>query len=106
MLKLIRTGKYSLTNIFSHNLCFYNIAFTKARAETISINQAREELLGEYVEVASLDRTVKGQAVDVDRDGALLIKHVDGTMSRVISGDVTLKRFYKPHIKIPHHYDA
>ena len=51
-------------------------------------------VLNTYVEVKSLDGTIKGQAVGIDKDGALLIKLENGSVHRVISGDVNLTRFY------------
>jgi len=57
-------------------------------------------VLDAYVEVESLDRTIKGQAVDIAKDGALLIKLENGSVNRVISGDVILKRFYKTRLKV------
>jgi BirA family biotin operon repressor/biotin-[acetyl-CoA-carboxylase] ligase len=44
-----------------------------------------------YVEVTSFDKKVKGWAVDVDQDGALLIKLEDGSITRVMSGDVRVR---------------
>ena len=54
-------------------------------------------ILDSYVEIERLDGTIKGQAVDVAKDGALLIKLENGSVVRVISGDVILKRFDKIH---------
>ncbi|MCJ7768276.1 biotin--[acetyl-CoA-carboxylase] ligase, partial [Candidatus Bathyarchaeota archaeon] len=49
-------------------------------------------VLGADVEVISLDETVKGRAVDVDRNGALIVRLGDGTIRRFIVGDVSLKK--------------
>lgn len=48
--------------------------------------------LGHYVEVVSFDEKTRGLAVDVDRDGALMIKLRDGTVKKVISGDVIVQK--------------
>jgi BirA family biotin operon repressor/biotin-[acetyl-CoA-carboxylase] ligase len=56
-------------------------------------------ILDAYVEVANLDRTIKGQAVGIAKDGALLIKLENGSVQRVVAGDVKLKKFDKPQIK-------
>lgn len=48
--------------------------------------------LGQCVEVVSFDEKIVGRAVDVDRDGALLIKLEDGTIKRIISGDVKIQK--------------
>ncbi len=47
--------------------------------------------LNAYVEVSRLDKKVQGLAVDVDQDGALLIKLEDGNIIRIISGDVHIQ---------------
>jgi BirA family biotin operon repressor/biotin-[acetyl-CoA-carboxylase] ligase len=49
-------------------------------------------ILNSYVEVTSLKEKVEGWAVDVDENGALLIKLRNGTLKRVLSGDVALVR--------------
>jgi BirA family biotin operon repressor/biotin-[acetyl-CoA-carboxylase] ligase len=53
----------------------------------------RERLntLGAMVVAQSADgQQISGEAVDVDRDGALLIREADGTITRVLAGEVTL----------------
>jgi BirA family biotin operon repressor/biotin-[acetyl-CoA-carboxylase] ligase len=53
---------------------------------------ARMATLGQAVQASSDKETVQGTAVGVDEDGALLIQVSDGTVQRVLAGDVTLKR--------------
>ena len=48
--------------------------------------------LGQYVEVLSFDEKIRGRAVNVDRNGALMIKLENGTVKKVTSGDVTVRR--------------
>ncbi|NIP67208.1 biotin--[acetyl-CoA-carboxylase] ligase [Candidatus Bathyarchaeota archaeon] len=48
-------------------------------------------LLGRYVEITSLDEKIKGQVVDVDQNGALMIRLPDGSLKRFVSGEVTLQ---------------
>lgn len=48
--------------------------------------------LNSYVEVASLEEKIEGWAIDVDENGALIIRLRDGTLREVLSGDVNLKR--------------
>ncbi len=48
--------------------------------------------LGKCVEVVSFDEKIRGRAVDVDRDGALMIELRNGTVKKVMSGDVTLQK--------------
>ncbi|SKA07436.1 biotin--[acetyl-CoA-carboxylase] ligase [Selenihalanaerobacter shriftii] len=50
--------------------------------------------LGKEVKVNNVREVLKGQAIDVDDEGALLIKLEDGTVERVIAGDVTLNTEY------------
>ena len=47
--------------------------------------------LDTYVEVENLDTTIKGQAVDIDKDGVLLIQLENGAIHRVLTGDVIIK---------------
>lgn len=49
-------------------------------------------LLGTYVEVVGFDEKIEGWAMDVDQSGALMIKLKDGTVRRVVSGDVTIQK--------------
>jgi BirA family biotin operon repressor/biotin-[acetyl-CoA-carboxylase] ligase len=53
----------------------------------------RERLvtLGKKVAARSWQSVIDGIAEDVDTSGALLIRRVDGTLERVVAGDVTLK---------------
>lgn len=48
--------------------------------------------LGQYVEVVSFDERINGLAVDVDRDGALMIKLRNGTVKKVMEGDVSIRK--------------
>jgi BirA family biotin operon repressor/biotin-[acetyl-CoA-carboxylase] ligase len=46
--------------------------------------------LNAYVEATSFNRKVEGRAIDVDLDGALLIELNDGSITKIVSGDVHL----------------
>jgi len=48
--------------------------------------------LGSYVEVTSFEEKIEGWAIDVDENGALIIRLQDGTLRKVLSGDVSLAR--------------
>jgi BirA family biotin operon repressor/biotin-[acetyl-CoA-carboxylase] ligase len=54
----------------------------------------RERLvtLGQDVTVSGTGVRLKGRAVDVDEDGALIVETPDGSRTRVEAGDVTLRR--------------
>lgn len=45
---------------------------------------------GANVEVVSFDEKIMGKAVNVDKNGALIVKLADGTTRKVVSGDVNL----------------
>ncbi len=69
-----------------------------ARAEGLSLFQAwRAALstLGRHVQATDVGlgtRAISGQAVDVDEDGALLVRGEDGKVHRVFAGEVTLSK--------------
>ncbi len=46
--------------------------------------------LGQVVRVQSGERLIEGVALDIDRDGALLVSGPDGVPTRVLGGDVTV----------------
>jgi BirA family biotin operon repressor/biotin-[acetyl-CoA-carboxylase] ligase len=45
-------------------------------------------LLGKEVTVRMIDRTCRGRVMELDRDGALLIKDESGELERIYSGDI------------------
>ena len=47
--------------------------------------------LGKSVLVASGKSVIEGIAESVDRDGSLLLRHSDGSVSRIVAGDVALR---------------
>ena len=47
--------------------------------------------LGKTVQVKSGKNTLEGIAESVDRDGSLLLRHPDGSSTRIVAGDVTLR---------------
>ena len=47
--------------------------------------------LGKQVRATSGETTQEGIAESVDRDGSLLLRHPDGSLTRILSGDVTLR---------------
>jgi BirA family biotin operon repressor/biotin-[acetyl-CoA-carboxylase] ligase len=51
----------------------------------------RMATLGHEVQVSGATETWLGVAVDVDADGALLVRAKDGIVQRVLAGDVTLR---------------
>lgn len=47
-------------------------------------------LLGKEVTVRMMDRTFEGRAMELDRDGALIVKDRDGQSQRIYSGDIRI----------------
>jgi BirA family biotin operon repressor/biotin-[acetyl-CoA-carboxylase] ligase len=47
--------------------------------------------LGQAVRVTSIDTAFEARAESVERDGSLLVRCADGSVKRVVAGDVTLK---------------
>lgn len=47
--------------------------------------------LGQEVNVISVDQVFSGLAVDIDSEGALLVKKPDGALERVLAGDVSIR---------------
>jgi BirA family biotin operon repressor/biotin-[acetyl-CoA-carboxylase] ligase len=48
--------------------------------------------LGSYIEVTGLKEKIEGMAMDVDENGALIVRLQNGTLKKILSGDVTLVR--------------
>jgi len=70
----------------------YYKAFTRGRFNAI-LKEWRSlcSHMGSHVKISSFDETFEGLAVDVDENGALLVRLQDGTICKVVSGDVTVK---------------
>lgn len=51
--------------------------------------------LGFQVSVVTADQQFTGLAIDIDAEGALLVKKMDGLIERVLSGDVSIRRHYE-----------
>jgi BirA family biotin operon repressor/biotin-[acetyl-CoA-carboxylase] ligase len=47
-------------------------------------------IIGRHISVDLIDRVRTGEVLDVDKDGFLILRGQDGTIERIISGDVTL----------------
>ncbi|MDH5447812.1 MAG: biotin--[acetyl-CoA-carboxylase] ligase [Candidatus Bathyarchaeota archaeon] len=48
--------------------------------------------LGEQVQITSFDDVLAGEAWDIDEDGALVIRLENGTLEKVVVGDLTLRK--------------
>jgi len=51
--------------------------------------------LGQDVEVRAPNETYTGKAIDLDRDGNLLVQTVDGHIERIVAGDVSIRPAHK-----------
>lgn len=47
--------------------------------------------MGQQVKVIAPGETYSGLAVDIDADGLLIVKKDDGTVEKVIAGDVSIR---------------
>jgi BirA family transcriptional regulator, biotin operon repressor / biotin---[acetyl-CoA-carboxylase] ligase len=66
--------------------------FCEDRRETIlEAGRLRSATLGRPVEVLAGTEAWRGQAVDMDPDGALLVRDASGALRRVVAGDVSIR---------------
>ena len=49
------------------------------------------DTIGQAVKVIAPDKTYLGTAVDIDEEGLLIVKKEDGTLEKVIAGDVSIR---------------
>jgi BirA family biotin operon repressor/biotin-[acetyl-CoA-carboxylase] ligase len=52
--------------------------------------KAFDSTIGSWVKVSG-EEEMEGKAVDIDRDGALVLKSKEGDIRRIIAGDVSLR---------------
>jgi BirA family biotin operon repressor/biotin-[acetyl-CoA-carboxylase] ligase len=69
----------------------YLIFKMKGEAPILEEWKSMTNTLGAWVRVGD-GEAIEGKAVDVDRDGALIVKLADGTTKRIVVGDVSLRR--------------
>jgi BirA family biotin operon repressor/biotin-[acetyl-CoA-carboxylase] ligase len=75
------------------NLDKYYRLFKSGRiAEIIKEYKEFSNFLGTRIQVAHHDAKIEGYAIDVDRDGALILRMDSGLNERVLAGDVTMLR--------------
>ena len=63
--------------------------------EVLNISREHSAILGKEIEILNRGKLVKAVAVDISSDGLLVLKHADGTLETVISGEVSLNSVYK-----------
>jgi BirA family biotin operon repressor/biotin-[acetyl-CoA-carboxylase] ligase len=83
--------KVVLTKKILENLEYYLILFRKGHFNKI-IDEWHDlsTTIGHHVRVHCHNEDIEGQAVDIDKDGALVVRLDSGIQRRVLSGDVTL----------------
>jgi len=70
---------------------YYN-EFTRGRfARILEEWKSLTDMMGKDVEVVSLDERFGGKAIDVDQDGALIVKLEDESVKRVFSADASIR---------------
>lgn len=91
-LKKVVEGEGLLCTLLEEIESYYYL-FTNGKFCTI-LNEWRGlvNFLGSYVEVTSHGEKIEGKAIDIDENGALMVKLKDQSICRVISGDLTLLR--------------
>lgn len=52
-------------------------------------------LMGKDIEICDIGENLKGKAIDIGEDGSLIVELFDGKKINVISGEVTIKGYYK-----------
>ncbi len=62
-----------------------------ARADAMAEWRRTSAVLGRRVRVDDGARTFEAEAVDLDGDGALILRRADGATERVVAGDVSLR---------------
>jgi BirA family biotin operon repressor/biotin-[acetyl-CoA-carboxylase] ligase len=77
-----------LKNIEDHYLLFKNGDFAAIIKEWKDLSA----VLGKHVKISGRDRVIEGQAIDIDKGGALIVRLDNGMRERILAGDVTLAR--------------
>lgn len=62
--------------------------------EVINICRKGSVLLGKEVKVINGGKEIICTAIDIDEDGELIVKHGDGTIHKVLSGEVSVRGIY------------
>ncbi len=70
---------------------FYMVFLTEGFTQILEKWKSYASFLGSKVEVSSEGEKLEGTALDVDRDGALVLRLEDGSVRRVFVGELSLK---------------
>lgn len=80
--------KAILRKIESNYINFKNKGFKNILEKSKSISFT----IGRHIKVNSQNKTIEGQALDIDLDGSLVIRKEEGILEKVFSGDVVTLR--------------
>ena len=79
-----------LTAILSELENVYILVKKSGFAPVLAAWRKESITLGRQVDVRGFDRSFSGMAIDIDADGALLVKTPQGVVERVLAGDVSI----------------
>lgn len=74
-----------------HFECYYNMLQKTGFAEISNRWKALSNVTGKYIAVQTIAKKYFGHMVDIDSDGALLLKDSRGKIHRIVSGDLSVK---------------
>jgi len=83
---MVALAKRILENLEHYVLLFKREGFDKIRDEWHSFSAT----MGNHVKINCHNERIEGQALDVDDDGALVVRLDSGIQKRILSGDVTI----------------
>ena len=82
-------SRVQILRIFLEKLEFYYGLFRDGQFEDIRLRWKKlSGLIGKEVRVDGLDRSFAGEVMDLDEDGCLILKLKDGSLQRIIAGEV------------------
>jgi len=93
----IETGQTVSRKAFLQSLvreleAWYSIFLEEGNAVILNAWRDRAQISGRKISVTSFGERIVGTGIDVDSDGALLLKMDDGKRRRVVAGDVQYKK--------------
>jgi BirA family biotin operon repressor/biotin-[acetyl-CoA-carboxylase] ligase len=85
-------SRITLTQSILRHMELWYKRLRQGRGEEITRRWKELSLItGQEIEVTSLGEVVRGRALDIDEDGALLVQTDNTTIKRVVAGDITLR---------------
>lgn len=74
---------------------FYNTFIEEGNfSQVVNICRKKSVLLGKEVKLINGDDVKKAKAVDLDEDGELVVQYENGTLGKVLSGEVSVRGLY------------